>query len=297
MDYSNIIKHYSSREVRQEIIEYCRERWIGLSCEERDSHGRNIIIRYRRGREPLKISSIDDLDRVFKMFSKYRPRTVYATIYRYYRLEDLRDIYLDSNMKRVEPVWDIDNTVDKLEASKRAVEIIVRELEKEGISSVYVKFSGNGFHVHLHERAISESICRRYGCLNIAYAIVEFIRMKIGFKLNEVKRKFESYQLKVENVIDRQRMFTAPLSLHREHDRVCVCIDPSEISDFSIEYSGIGKYRHWSKWKENFKDGEADKLAVKAVKRIGPYPRRYRPRLKREDVKELALKLIYGENY
>ncbi len=278
-------------------MEYCRERWVGLSCEERDSHGRNIIVRYSKGKKPLRIYSVEDLDRIFNIFSRYRPRTVYATIYKYYRLEDLRDVYLDTNMKRVEPVWDIDNTVDKLEASKKVAEIIVRELEREGVSSVYVKFSGNGLHVHLHEKAISEDLCKRYGCLNIAYAIVEFIRMRIGFEVNEVKREFESYQLKVENVIDRQRMFTAPLSLHREHDRVCVCIDPHEIFDFSIEYSMIGKYRHWSKWKENFIEGEADKLAVKAIKRIGPYPKRYRPRLKREDVKELALKLIYGEDY
>jgi hypothetical protein len=52
----------------------------------------------------------------------------------------------------------------------------------------------------------------------------------------------------VENKVDPARVFTAPLSLHRERDMVCVCIDPDKLYDFTPDDALPGRFKHFTGW-------------------------------------------------
>jgi hypothetical protein len=74
---------------------------------------------------------------------------------------------------------------------------ILSILESEGVKkSVYVKWSGNGCHIHIHEEAISEAIISKAHPLDFAYAIVEYVNAKAVPKIIE--------SLKTENIQGRE---------------------------------------------------------------------------------------------
>jgi len=84
--------------------------------------------------------------------------------------------------------------------------------------------------------------------------------------------------LRVDNEIDPQRLFTCPLSLHKELNKVCVCTDSNDLDNFMPEWADLDGYRHFDGWNEHVV-GEADELAWKAYETIGPCPSM--PRLRR----------------
>lgn len=145
------------------------------------------------------------------------------------------------------------------------------------VKSVFVKWSGRGAHVHLHQGAISPELFADRGPLDVAYAIVEYVLLKVEHELTRIRERWGAGQLKVENKIDPQRVFTCPLTLHRELDVVAVCVRPDELGDFTPEWARPNSFKHWPGW-DSYEPGEADELALKALEVVGPYPRPYRPR-------------------
>lgn len=272
MDYSEVLEHYLKPEVAEEVVKFSKGRWVGVLCAKRDEGGKPLFKRYLRG-EPLKIYSKQQyLSLLTKTLKELKPRSFYASANIYSRLRSVEDLTI-SNVAACTPTWDVDNSLDKWRATLEVAQEILRFLEGKGVSeSVYVKWSGEGCHVHLHEGAISPELRSKRNSMDLAYAIVEYVNGKLHGKYHEVALKHGASKLKVENKIDPQRLFTCPLSLHKELDKVCVCVRAGEISSFTPEEADPEGFKHYSGWDKNFVVGEADSLAEEAYSTIGPYP-------------------------
>jgi hypothetical protein len=257
-------EHYSRAEVQREITEFCKGRWMATHCI--DDSGRLVFRRYIGGK-PMAIKSENDFVKLLKRLSN-RARAFYATANKYPTIERVEDVDL-SNAYLCTPTWDIDGTLQNWRKTVAVAREIIAILESEGVKeSVYVKWSGNGCHIHIHEQAISENVLSKAHPLDFAYAIVEYINIKALPKIIE-SLKAESIQ--VENRMDAGRVFTCPLSFHRQLDVVCICLKPNELDDFSPEWIQPSKFKHNPAWR-NFKKGEADTLAMKAYETVGGYP-------------------------
>ncbi|MBS7610251.1 hypothetical protein KEJ19_06790, partial [Candidatus Bathyarchaeota archaeon] len=125
-----------------------------------------------------------------------------------------------------------------------------------------------GCHIHLNDSAISEELRKRRNPLDLAYAIVEYANLRLRDKFLDVALRHKADSLKIENEMDVQRLFTCPLSLHRELNKVCVCISPNDLDVFTPEWAELGSFRHYREW-NRFVAGEADGLAMKALEAIG----------------------------
>ncbi len=97
--------------------------------------------------------------------------------------------------------------------------------------------------------------------MDVAIAVTEYILLRLGET---------NWDVRVENKVDPGRVFTSPLSLHRELDRVCICLHPNNLHDFNPEWARPFEYRHFTGW-DAYVAGEADELAVRAMDTIGPY--------------------------
>ncbi|PDM26519.1 hypothetical protein CP083_03465 [Candidatus Bathyarchaeota archaeon B24-2] len=269
-------RHYSQMEVKREILQYTRGRWVAVHCSEKSEDGKPYLIRYTmRGERPLKISRLTEIDGILKRFRRLKPRTFYATSNVYRKLAIKEDVMDLNNVMACTPVWDIDNELEGWESTIEVAKEIVRFLELNGIEeSVYVKWSGRGCHVHLHEEAVSRRLREKIHPIDIAYAVVEYVNVKLARKYFEIAEK-SSYSLRVENNIDPQRLYTCPLSLHKTLDRVCVCVRKEDLDSFDPSWTDVNKYRHFQEW-NLYVPGEADGLALKAFQAVGPCPSRLR---------------------
>ncbi len=294
MDYEEVLAHYSRPQVKSELSTYCRGKWIALEGSRRD--GGRLFLRYeRRPRKPLTIDTSEDLDETLKRFRYSRPRTVYASVNAYRKLEDPEDLEEPTNIVGCTPIWDVDASLDSWEYSLEVADAIVSFLDKEGVSrSLFLKWSGRGVHIHIHEGAFSRNLLKRRNPLDISFSIVEYVLKKTESQLADLMAKAPQSSdrpLKVENKIDLKRVFTAPLSLHRSLDLCCVCFKPSDLYNFSLDWAQPDGYRHDDGWKA-FEEGEADPLAEKSLAKIGGYdgwpkPTR-RAKVRRETVKAIA---------
>ena len=252
--FTDVIRYYSRSEIAKEIAEYARGRWIALEGESKES--KRVFHRYwwREG-PPLTINS------------EFMVRSILA------KLSSRSDLEDPSNIIYATPVWDIDGSLSDIESTLKAAKVIIESLESFGISkSIYLKWSGRGLHVHIHEKAISDDVRREIHPLDIAYSIVDYILSINASKLKEIAEnaKVGERPFKIENKIDIQRVFTIPLSLHRELDLAAICFKPDELDDFDISWANPDKPRHNIKWRE-YIEGEADELAIKAYKEVGGY--------------------------
>ncbi|MCS7116353.1 MAG: hypothetical protein RMJ31_04160 [Nitrososphaerota archaeon] len=269
MNSNEVKEHYSSELVQSEITRYAKGRWVGIYCL-RGLDGIPTLFRYSKGKRPLKIECREDMLKIFEDYATFLPRTIYATANIYKHLTDYDDLRDLSNIISCTATWDIDNTLDKWEATIEVVKSILSFLRDEGIEdSIIVKWSGEGCHVHLHQNAISLNSSPETHPLDLAYSIVEYVRMKLQGSIMNIALKYNAINLKVENNIDPQRLFTCPLSLHRALDVVCICIPPDSLSDFTPEWIRLRTFKHYRGW-DRFKLGEANRLAEKAYKLIGP---------------------------
>jgi len=254
-------KHYMRAEVRKEIAEYCARRWVAIHCEERDDGARPMIRYWSRSR-PLTIRCEDDVINILEKFSSIKPRAFYATAHIYRRLDSIEDLASRENIIGSSPTWDIDSRDgDWRKVVKKAMEIM-EVLERHGVvKSVFFKWSGRGAHIHVHPRAFSSDLLRKIDPLDVAYSVTQYIVGKIEPEDGIV----------VENKIDVQRVFTAPLSLHRSVDRVAVCVPPDELENFHVEWANPGGYKHFPHAWRRYEEGEGDELAEKAYAAVGPY--------------------------
>lgn len=268
MNFNEIKEHYSLNLVQNEITRYAKNRWIGLYCDKKQ-----ILFRYTKDKKPLKIENQNDLLKIFDEYASFIPRTIYATANIYKQLTNYEDILNLSNITSCTPTWDIDNTLDKWEATIEVVKGVISFLRNEGIEdSIIVKWSGEGCHVHLHQNSLSLSSIHP---LDLAYSIVEYVKIKLQNLITNIALKYKAANLKVENNIDSQRLFTCPLSLHQRLNVVCICIPSDSLSNFTLDWIKLRSFKHYQDW-DRFKLGEANKLAQKAYEVIGPYQLRKR---------------------
>ena len=271
MKINEIRNHYSKGLVKKEISDYSKNRWVAIYGLSRRS---GVFLRYwRNSKQPLTFSSIAEFDKAMKQFGWIFPRTFYATANLFRDLSDRSKLDDKSNIIASTPVWDIDGALNFWRKVLEVARIIVDELDKEGISkSVYLIWSGRGIHVHVHERSISEELRRKYNPLDLSYSIVEYILRKCREKIIEIAKEAKDPErpLKVENEMDIKRVFTTPLSLHKSVDYVAIVFKPNEIDDFDLDWANPNKFRHNRNWR-SYEEGEADELALKAIKEIGGY--------------------------
>ena len=295
--YELVLEHYGRPEVPREIARFARRRWVAIHCAKRDERGRLLLIRYERGpggrKRPLTVRGPWDVPRLMKELMHMRPRTFYASSAVYSRLEELEDTLYPGSALAFTPTWDIDNELRSWRATLEIADAILNVLERSGVvRSVFVKWSGRGAHVHLNENAISPELLSKHGPLDVAYAIVEYVLLKVEHAVVNVRERLAAGSLKVENKMDPQRVFTCPLTLHRELDVVAVCMRPEELWDFTPEWIRPGDFKHWPGW-DRHEVGEADELALKALEVVGPYPRPYRPRRRRtKRVEDMIMKYL-----
>ena len=281
MEFEGVLKYYSRPLVRKEISDYCQGRWVAVECVRQGE--RRFFLRYwKRGGPPLSISKAEDVGRIMHRFGRLKPRTLYGSVNIYSKLESVEDTEEESNIAYTSPIWDIDSRVERWKETMQVADIIVRRLEAEGVSkSVFVNWSGRGAHVHIHEKAFSKDLLSKHNPLDVAYAVVEYICRMIKRDLAEVSSKLEKkgFAIKVENKIDLKRVFTAPLSLHRELDLCAVCLKPDQLGDFHIDWAKPNVLKHNKAWREHL-EGEGDQLAEKALREVGGYWATVKPRSK-----------------
>ncbi len=269
MKRKSVLKHYSRSLVKEEIAEYCKHRWVAL--EGAQIRNSRVFIRYRPDGTPLKITCPDDVVTLIGLYRGIKVRTIYASISVYKSLNSAADVEMKENVVAASPIWDIDGSLERWKPVVEVAKTIVDFLEKEGVvKSVFIKWSGEGMHIHIHERAFSNDVLSRYHPLDVAYSIVEYTLRKLKVRLHKIVRD-SGGMVKVENVIDMKRVFTAPLSLHRRHDLCCVCLKPEQLEDFDISWAFIDEFKHNRDWRL-YEIGEADELALKAMTVIGGYP-------------------------
>ena len=290
-------EHYENPLVLEEIARFSKGRWVAVHCEARDSLGRYLMIRYRLGRggpkKPLSIEKPEDVIAILSELEDFRPRAFYASAAVFHRLETIEDVTGPGNATAFTPTWDIDNELVAWRATVEAAKAILDFLDKHGISkSAFVKWSGRGAHVHLHHKAFSPELLAKHGPLDVAYAVVEYVCLKLGPSITDISAEHGAWALKVENKMDPQRVFTCPLSLHRELDMVAICVAPDELEDFTPEWARPGRFRHWDGW-DRFEQGEADELALRALELVGGYPRpRRRRRRKTKRLTDMIRKYL-----
>ena len=234
-----------------------------------------MLLRYRRAggktKQPLTITGGNEILLVLNQFKQLRPRTFYASACTYKELVNADNIRYVSNIESCTPTWDIDNAPDKWKATIETAQTILQFLRQEGVSrSVFLKWSGKGLHVHVHQDAVSQAVLQRISPLDAAYAIVEHTNRSLRGLYAEIAEKHDAKELTVENEMDIQRVFTCPLSLHRNLNVVIVCFPPASIEDFNPDWTRPDSYRHWRNWDQS-EPGEADSLAEKAYRTTGGY--------------------------
>ena len=260
-------KHYLREDVASEISKFCKSRWVALESLSR--RGRRIFHRYWDDERPLTISSPVDIKKILNRFRYSVPRTFYASANIYRRLERKEDLQRQDNILYSTPSWDIDGSLNEIDLIKEAAEILIERLRKHGVErSLYLVWSGRGIHLHLNEKAISERIWKT-DPLRISFSIVEYILREARDDLIKLceRSKDPERRLKLENIIDIQRVFTTPLSLHRELDLVAVTIDPEKLDEFDLSWADPHNFKYWKDW-DGFSEGEADELAEKALEAV-----------------------------
>ncbi|HLI46809.1 MAG TPA: hypothetical protein VKU94_06410, partial [Geobacterales bacterium] len=206
MEKNLIVEHYNKESVLEEILNFSKDKWLAIVTQD------GFFRRYYKHR-PLKASSLAELKELIAML---RARSIFASVNLYNRLETVEDID-PRNVYASTPTIDIDGSLENWKSTIQVTKEIIHELNDLGVSkSIIVKWSGNGCHVHLNHKGFSKEILLKYNPVDLAYAIVELIIKRI-----EPKIFGENKGIKLENKIDDKRVFTCPLSFHRELDVVC----------------------------------------------------------------------------
>ena len=100
------IRFYSKPEVRKEIVDYSRGRWLAIFAKK---DGLSLFIRYwGKTERPLTIHSEHDLLSLMGKYKNYSPRTIYATINIYKELKDKTSVDMKYNILRTTPIIDVD---------------------------------------------------------------------------------------------------------------------------------------------------------------------------------------------
>ncbi len=288
MKETDLKLHYLQPIVRREVVEFCRGRWVAVHFE----NGLRMARYFPKGDfyVPLTIKKERDLDKIMGFFPKLR--TLYATVERYVRLETIEDAFNGELVEKATPTWDIDNELCDWKTTLKAASLVIDELRNEGVEkSFYLIWSGKGVHVHLNENSIPDEVFRRYGALDVAWAVTEYVKRKVETKLFNLKVKNGFSRLRIDNEVKPRAVFTSVLSVHRELDLVTVAIDPSKIDEFSPDSARPANYSHFINWKE-YRVGEAEEIVERALKVIGRYPAHVKRRRRFPPVDEMIKRAL-----
>ncbi|MEM4637231.1 MAG: hypothetical protein QXE44_07085, partial [Nitrososphaerota archaeon] len=126
-----------------EIVEYSKGKWVSVHVMSEEDE-RQLMFRYHpKNRKPLKIDSREDFEEIIKVLRDYGPRSFYASINIYRKIEFRDDVLDRMNIIGSTPTWDIDPSTGDFEKIVEVAEEIISILEKNNISkSLIVKWSG-----------------------------------------------------------------------------------------------------------------------------------------------------------
>lgn len=256
--------------VMNEISKFCKDRWLAVHTMGRSPQ----FIRYfDKGKKPLKIVNPEDIRYILFRFQGLKPRTFYGSVNLYKDLNNPLELDNPNNIYRSTPTWDIDGSLNFWDKIVDVARVIINELEKFGVyESVYLKWSGRGMHVHIHENAFSNDVLSKHHPLDLSYAIVDFILSRTENKIKEIIMSTppDERPLKIENEMDMKRVFTTPLSLHKQLDFSTICLKPEDLDNFDPSWADPYDFKHNQNWCR-YIEGEVDELAIKAVKGVGGY--------------------------
>ncbi|MEM2689860.1 MAG: hypothetical protein QXI27_04365 [Nitrososphaerota archaeon] len=264
-----VLRHYLREDVQAEISRFCRDRWVAVEGTSRG--GRRTFYRYF-DEKPITIREPGDIKKIVMRLGRRVLRTIYASANLYRELKDKDDVARLENISMVTPSIDIDCSLGEVELAIEAARTIIEEMSSNGLSeSVYLVWSGRGIHLHINEKAVSEAYWTK-DPVRVGHVVVEYVLRRCRERLSEIcnRSKAMDRRLKIENLMDVQRVFTAPLSIHRELDIVAVTISPEDLESFSIDWARIENYRYWKNW-DRYIQGEADKLVSEALGSINIY--------------------------
>jgi len=261
-----VLEHYLRDEVQREVSKFCRGRWVAL--EARPIQGKRVFYRYFDGR-PLRIDEPADVKKMINRFGEKGVRTIYGTLNIYGRISSREDLEKIENVLKTTPSIDVDGSLEEIDLIIESVRTVLNELHRHGADrSVYLVWSGRGVHLHLNEKAINERYWK-HNPVRVAHSIVHYILTEAKEELLKVVARSRSREkkLKIENIVDMQRVFTSPLSIHRELDIVTVTINPDEVENFDIGWTRLGDFRYWRDW-DQYVEGELDHLVEKALENV-----------------------------
>ncbi len=250
-------RHYSRSDVAGEIAEFLRGRWAGVYLES------GSWLRWGDNGRPLRIESPED---VVGLASR-GARSFYGTIEVFRRLESEEDVFelYEENVLGASSFIDIDileeDSVEEywlpaLEAARLLSSWIA---ERIGSENVYLLWSGAGVHVRVPWTALEgvDYEGKRVDPIAVAYLLAEYALRENRSGLERIVRE-SGGMVKVENVVGRKRLFTAPLSLHKRLDRVAVAFKQEDAGLFTLSWTQPFSYRH---------DPEAWRRAVRGAAR------------------------------
>jgi len=264
--------HYQREEVAREIAEFLRGRWAGVYLST------GGWLRWS-GRKPLRVEEPRDVAEL----AGRGARTFYGTIEVFRRLEGEEDVFdlYESNVVGADSFIDIDIVVEELVEEMwpyalQAAGILAEWLSNRiGPENVYLLWSGAGVHVRIPWQALAGATHegRSLDPVAAAYLVAEYALRSNKARLDAVTRE-SGWNIKIENIVGRKRLFTAPLSLHKTLDLAAVAFTPEQAPDFHLDWARPEAYKHNPQAWRRARRGAATPLVRQALKELGGLPER-----------------------
>ena len=231
---------YYRGSVAEEIADFLRDRWAAAYTTE------GSWIRWSGPRKPLVIRGPGDVEDL----AGRGARSFYGTIEVYRSIQSDADVIegYPASVAGASSFVDIDILDDSRvgeawQAAVEAASVLASAAERLAPGASYVLWSGAGAHVRVCWEPLARA-ARKHG-LDPVYAAFIAAEAVIGSVRERLASIVESSGLvKVENVVGRNRLFTAPLSLHRRLDMVAVAVRPGEVGLFTLSWARPGSARH-----------------------------------------------------
>ena len=260
-------EYYSRGYVAEEIAGFLGGRWAAVAT----SGGR--WARWE-GDKPLTIDS----PREVALHAGRGARSFYGTIEVFARLETSDDVtrLYDLNVVAADSFIDIDildesRVGEAWRSAIRAAAAIVEWLREWGVEeSVYLVWSGAGVHVRVNRMAL-EAPGLDLHPLARSLVLAEYALRSNRERLEAIVEASGGL-IKVENIVARNRVFTAPLSLHRRLPMAAVPFPPGELEGFTPEWARPESPRYWPRLWERQKKGEAARLVAEGRFHPGDRP-------------------------
>lgn len=248
MDFHNILKHYSRKDVQEEMVRVAKDREIAVRFN--DSFGkRPDIIQY--GEDIIE-------------FVKRGATSFHSSEERWKDPLSLTPTMKKKELNELRSGWDLIFDIDSkfLEFSKITSDLIIKALLYHGVESFSIKFSGNkGFHISIPYEAFPRRINKNNikdlfpdAARIIARYLMEFIKKPVGAKILNImdigklvkKTRIKYSDLVVKNefnpfkivnidtiLISSRHLFRMPYSMHEKSGLVSVPIDYKKILSFN----------------------------------------------------------------